>query len=388
MGDAPSDIGPGRTPLVEQLLGYIFKGNDMAAGASPDYLYRQRPHVRIGGKFDDAVFNAFGNQLGKLRSGLGNVGIEQVIDRFREQRLGLGIDQLDLAFFIQTDDTRSNRFQHRLDKGAAAAQLLVRGHQGRGLRFQPLRHPVEGPPQRADLVIFKRRRDARCQIPFGYPLRRVHQIADRLDQPVCDQQRNPQDQTDNEQGDDEQRDIELQLQASRPREKLLIIRQHGLCPLPLAQRQHIGIAGSVEEYARVQIKRGHRLDLVGPCRHDIALPLLELFHYRFGYLGALVIVIGIDRRCCSGDAIRPDFDNRRFVQLARQHLKDITLCKFRTFQIGLLQIVAQVIGHGDRLFTHLPLVLLIIAAGQVIGVFQHAPGAVGEPEFHTILKKQ
>ena len=164
VGDAAGDVGPGGAALVEQLLGDVVEGEDVAA-LDPHPLHRQRARLAAGGELDDVlalVAVEMGVELGRE---LGELAADRLVLVGLEQGLGRAVDQPHVALLVDRDDAGGDPGQHRLDEGAAAVELGVGRDQGAGLLLEPAGHPVEGVAQDADLVACTR--DAGHRAPTG-----------------------------------------------------------------------------------------------------------------------------------------------------------------------------------------------------------------------------
>jgi len=122
--DPARHVGPCRSPLVEQLVGNVVEGQDVAAiGLHP--FHRQRVDFVVAGDLHHILAfvgvempvefrRQFGERLPHDRALIGP-----------QQSLGGRIDQLHPPFAIHGHDARRHARHHRLDEGTAILQLRI-----------------------------------------------------------------------------------------------------------------------------------------------------------------------------------------------------------------------------------------------------------------------
>ena len=88
--------------------------------------------------------------------------------------------ELNIAFFIKTDDPSRYAGEHCFGKPSTLIQLTVGFYQTALLIFKLGGHPVKGLSQSANFIIPVRvmLRDPGLKVASSYPLRSINQVAD------------------------------------------------------------------------------------------------------------------------------------------------------------------------------------------------------------------
>ena len=183
MGDPAGDVGPGGAALVRQLLGDIIKGEDVARRVGGQ-LHGQGSHVAMGAHLHDTGVLTRLHEIRQFGRNIRQPPADRIILLSHQNGRCRTVEQQDYALQVDRQDACTNARKDGFDEGAAFVQLTIGRHQGTGLRFEALRHPVEGRRERSDFIAAQRTGDAGRQITCGNAPRSRHQLIDRAHHPV------------------------------------------------------------------------------------------------------------------------------------------------------------------------------------------------------------
>ena len=202
MRDAPRHVRPGRRPLGHGEFGDIVEGQDHAEiGFVVFFAGHSHGIVALAGlaydrdlalhRLDPRLPARLVDHFAKFR----DRGFERLADKpliIQTKELARrAVGQRDAACGINADHAGGHARKHRLDEAPPFVEFGVLGHDVVALRLQVDGHLFERRTEAADVVARKPVGELNVQIALAHLLGGADELADRHDEPVCEDEPGP-----------------------------------------------------------------------------------------------------------------------------------------------------------------------------------------------------
>ena len=285
MGDALGDVCPCGAALGRYQRGDVVERHDeavnplaVALGHDPD---QQSAAILATNKLDLVRHQGLrpcageSQQLGHLGNRILQRAPGEVVHGRIEQRKRRRIGQRDPPVGVQPDDAGGDARQHRLGEAPPLVEFQVGALQGLLLAVDLTRHAIEGPAERADLVILRRLVDPCRQLACANAVGSGDEPADGVRDAVGKLESQPYGGKQDQEGDQYEDDDERNLNAESLFLQALIIPDH--CLNLSRVINHFGLKGP--RHVEIDVDEIGELDqpahTVAGAGQDHELPLLR-----------------------------------------------------------------------------------------------------------------
>ena len=395
MGDPPRDVRPRGRPLRGHELRHVVEGDDEALETiAPGF--RRNPAMQ--GPFPAAPGDrdvAFGDPARTAAGGreeirhLGNrVDERPARERFDvrvQQAARRAVGQVDPAAGIEADDTGRHAGKHRFRESSTGFQLLVGVDEFGALRLELGRHPVEGPAQRADLVVRRSFADADRQVAAARLLGRADQARHRPHQTCGERQREPDRGEQHEQRHDGEDQDEVDANARSLAFQAPVFVDGELRPGDVAEDLRVHVPADEEKRVRNVVEADQR-------PHAIVVGVVDDRHLAAfrpfdGLVGSELEGHG-KRQFRLGENPSAAFEDDGFRQPPQRRLRGHDLPEPRRVANQGKRLPVQVRGHRQRVGANELTVLVGVRPGDDQGVGNRLSDGVAEPGLDAEIEEQ